>query len=204
MSSNFCVGLTGGIGSGKSTVSGMFSGLGIDVIDADEISHELTEAGKQAYNAVVQEFGPEATGTDGELDRSYLRSMVFEDPDLRQKLENIIHPLVREEINNRLDKVTSPYCIICIPLLIEKKTDYNIDRVLVVDVPQELQLQRTGTRDGIASDEIMKIIQSQADRDTRLKYADDVINNDCDLGTLRSKVSELHEQYLKMAEEEKF
>ena len=199
MRRKFCVGLTGGIGSGKTTVSGIFRDLGAEVIDADSISRDLTKPGKAAYSAVIELIGRDAVDGDGNLRRDYLRERVFDDEALRLRLESLIHPLVRDEINTLVNRPGAGYCILCIPLLIEKNSDYNIDRILVVDVPEALQEARASARDGVTTDQIRKIIRTQVPRDVRLGMADDVIINDGDIETLAGKVRVLHEKYLAMS-----
>lgn len=195
----FCVGLTGGIGSGKSTVTGIFQELGAKIIDADIITRELQAVDQPAYNEIIKQFGPEVVGEHGELNRTYLRKLVFTDHELKTKLENIVHPLVRAEINRRLNSNTHPYCIISIPLLFENGAQYDFDRILVVDIPEDLQIIRAGNRDGVNKNEIVKIINSQIKREKRLEKADDVICNDKSIDILTKAVKKLHNQYLQLA-----
>lgn len=199
MSRVFSVGLTGGIGSGKSTVTDIFQRLGAKIIDADAITHELQGMGQPAYNDILKQFGTDVIGENQELDREYLRKLVFTDSNLKTKLENIVHPLVRAEIYRRISSVTQPYCVISIPLLFESGSKYEFDRILVVDIPEDLQITRACKRDGVARNEIVKIINSQVKRDKRLKMADDVICNDKNMASLVIEVEKLHNKYLQLA-----
>lgn len=201
MKKMYIVGLTGGIGSGKTTVSNMFHELGAKVIDADKITHELEDMGQPAYNEILKQFGPDVIDDKGQIRRGYLRQLVFNDRNLKKILEQIVHPLVRSEINQRIKNNDHPYCILSIPLLFEKKSDYNIDRILVVDIPEELQIRRASSRDGVNRDDILKIIQMQADRGRRIENADDVIYNDEGLDSLRTNVRSLHDKYMHLARE---
>ena len=194
----FCVGLTGGIGSGKSTVTGIFQELGVKIIDADAITHELQKKGQPAYNEIVNQFGPDVIGENDELDRDHLRSLVFTDHELKTKLENIVHPLVRAEINRRINSNKHPYCIVSIPLLFESGSRYEFDRILVVDIPEELQISRACNRDGVKKDDIVKIMNSQIKREKRLEMADDVICNDKGIDALTTAIGNLHDQYMKL------
>jgi dephospho-CoA kinase len=193
------VALTGGIGSGKTTVSQMFADHGIPVIDADEISRSITRCGGAAFDRVVDLLGRSALGHDGELRRDYIRHAVFEDAGLRSRMEEIIHPLVYAEIERRMADIDSPYCLISVPLLLESGMSGAFDRVLVVDLPEALQLRRTSERDHLPEAEIRKIMETQSTRGARLQAADDVIRNDSDLEHLRAEVERLHRSYLQLA-----
>ena len=199
MRKKFCVGLTGGIGSGKSTVSKLFMELGASVIDADKISHNLTCAGSQAVQSIKNTFGEQTVDADGNLNRDYLRKLVFNDPVIRQKLEDIIHPLVASEMKRRVNETDAPYYILSIPLLIEKNSDYNIDRILVIDAPEELQITRASKRDEVTASDIKNIIDAQTPRKKRLAAADDVIVNDGNLDSLTGIVKALHDKYMILA-----
>lgn len=194
------VALTGGIGSGKTTASGMFASLGVPVIDADEISRTVTRAGGAAFADVTALFGSPVLGPDGELRRDLIRQAVFADESLREKLEAIIHPLVYAQVRERIANTTAPYCIVSVPLLIESGGARDFDRVLVVDAPEELQMKRVAERDGLAAGEIRRIIDSQSGRDARLRAAHDVIRNDDDLRRLRAQIERLHRTYMGLAE----
>lgn len=200
MSRPLVVALTGGIGSGKTTASGMFAAIGTPVIDADEISRNITRPGGAAFKRVAELFGPSVVAADGELRRDLIRKAVFGDESLRTKLEAIVHPLVWAEVRERTTAVQAPYCIVSVPLLLETGRTGAFDRVLVVDAPEELQLRRVSERDGLPGEEIRRIIGNQAARDARLRAAHDVIRNDGDLGQLRTEVERLHRSYLGMAE----
>lgn len=189
------IGLTGGIGSGKSTVMKYFDELGVPTIDADDVSRRLTKPGQSAFDEVVALFGTESLDETGNLDRRRLRALIFTEPALKKKLEAIIHPRVRVKIQEFTEQIDYPYCIICIPLLLETGTETTVDRVLVVDAPEELQVARVGLRDNAGEAQTMSIIKSQVARSQRLRAADDIIVNDGSIGTLRTQVESLHEQY---------
>jgi dephospho-CoA kinase len=193
------VGLTGGIGSGKSTAAALFAGHGVPVIDADEIARQLVTPGQPAYEQVIRTFGSGIVATNGRLDRDRLRRIVFADPEQRKRLEAILHPLVRREIQRETRRLQAPYCIIVIPLLIEANQRDLVDRVLVIDCDEELQLQRVAGRSQLTEDEIREIVGAQLSRTERLRHADDVILNNTDLGELRANVEALHQRYLTLA-----
>lgn len=194
------IGVTGGIASGKSTVCGFFANLGVPVIDADVIARELVQRGSPALAAIVGEFGPEILAADGTLRRDRLRSMIFEDDERRARLNEILHPRIYEEIRTRIGRLRAPYCVVCIPLLVESGGAAEVQRVLVVDVPEELQLRRLMERDGASEEQARAALAAQASRSERLAAADDVICNDGDLGKLRTKVEHFHRTYLRAAE----
>lgn len=189
------IGLTGGIGSGKTTVKNFFDELGAPTIDADEISHRITKPGQAAFDEVVALFGKESLDETGNLDRKRLRALIFDEPDLKQKLEAIIHPRVRAQIREFTDRVDYPYCIICIPLLLETGAQSTVDRVLVVDAPEELQVARVSRRDNADERQTRSIIRSQAGREQRLNAAHDIIVNDGNISDLKAQVDNLHERY---------
>lgn len=198
------IGLTGGIGSGKSTVSHHFESLGVPVIDADVIARELVAPGQPALQEIAQQFGPELISADGTLDRAQLRQRVFEDDEERKRLEAILHPKVRDSMSQRVaalrDSSTPPaYCVLSIPLLIESGWTGLIQRVLVVDASPAQQEQRASQRDALSPKQIRAIIRSQVDRDTRLAAAGDVIHNDADIAALQAQVEALHRRYLQLA-----
>ena len=193
------VGLTGGIGSGKTTASGYFSALNIPVIDADEIAHKLLTPGGPAYQEVVDTFGENILDNQKLIGRSRLRALVFEDPGKRKVLEEIIHPRVRSEINRQLEKTNAPYCIIVIPLLIEAGYADFVDNILVIDADESAQLKRVKERSGLNEDEIKNIMSAQVDRQKRLDHANEVITNDSSLSELKRKVEQLHKRYTEMA-----
>jgi dephospho-CoA kinase len=193
------VGLTGGIGSGKSTVCNAFRELGAPVIDTDELSREVVEPGTPGLSALVSRFGKDILLPDGQLNRSALRNLVFSEPRLREALEAIVHPAIRIRLREELSRHQYPYVIIAIPLLLEKQWLDFVDRVLVVDCNEEQQIERATRRDGSERSLIQKIIASQVSRATRLAAADDIIHNDADLTALRQQVKSLHSYYTKLA-----
>lgn len=193
------VGLTGGIGSGKSTVCRLFTEIGVPVIDADEIAHMLTGPAQPALRLITEALGTSVLTDTGKLNRAYLRDLVFNDNDARTRLEDILHPLVYEEIESRISLLASPYCIICIPLLIENHAQGKVDRVLVIDAAEEQQILRACKRDHTHRKNIMGIMQTQTTRARRLAEADDIIHNDGDMASLRGQIIILHAAYNKMA-----
>lgn len=193
------VGLTGGIGSGKTEVSRYFAALGVPVVDTDIIAHELVARGQPALAEITAEFGDEVLDERGNLDRARLRGIVFSEPARRKRLENILHPRIREKAIALSQQYDAAYCIIVIPLLVEGAQDYPLDRILVVDAPVELQYRRIMQRDGLSREQITSILAAQADRDTRLRVADDVVVNDGDIEGLQRTIRELHQRYLKLA-----
>lgn len=193
------VALTGGIGSGKTTVSDLFRDHGVPVIDADEISRRVARPGGAAYAAMAALLGPDALAADGSIRRDYVRRLAFQDDGLRRGLEQIVHPVVREEMRRAIDAIDHPYCIVSIPLLIETGATGNFDRVLVVDLAEEDQVRRTTRRDGVDAENVSRIMHKQATRAERLGAADDVIDNRGDLESLRARVDALHAQYLALA-----
>jgi dephospho-CoA kinase len=195
------VGLTGGIGSGKTTVCNCFSELGVPIIDADRISHDLTRRGGAASGQVAELFGPGAVDAGGTLRRDYIRDRVFRDPALRRKLEEIIHPLVYREMQRAIDEVRFPYCIVCIPLMLETHCEEYVDRILVVDAPEKLQVERVCRRDGSSPEAVERIMQNQCPRPVRTAAADDLIHNDRDQSYLRDQVHRLHQNYLVLSGE---
>jgi dephospho-CoA kinase len=190
------VGLTGGIGSGKSAAAAEFARLGATVVDTDAIAHELTEEGGGAVPQIERLFGKEFV-RDGRMDRSRMRQRVFGDASAKEALESLLHPLIREESKRRIAAATGPYVVHVVPLLVESP-DYRrrVDRVLVVDAPEEIRIARVRERSGLAEDEVRAIMRTQATRDTRLAAADDVIDNAGQLEALRKQVAALHEKYL--------
>ena len=193
------IGLTGGIGSGKSTVANLFSQHGTPIIDMDEIAREVVLPGKPAMQEIREYFGDDICDEKGILDRKKLRAIIFNDEDKRQHLENIVHPRIRQRVVEKLKPLNSPYCIIVIPLLFETGLQDTVDRILVVDVSVEEQITRTTQRDNLDEDYAMKIIASQVDRQTRLDNADDIIDNSGDITELESRIEKLHQKYLELA-----
>lgn len=197
------VGLTGGIGSGKSTVKDCFVELGVPAIDADEISHRITGPGQEALKEVVARFGAESLDESGNLNRQYLRQLIFAEPAMKNALEAIVHPRVRKEIQAFINKVTYPYCVICIPLLLETGGQSSMDRVLVVDVPEEIQVARVTRRDDTDEEQTRNIIKAQASRSERLRAAHDIIVNDGTIDDLKIQVGKLHDKYIGLSRQEK-
>ena len=189
------IGLTGGIGSGKSAACKIFSELGVPVIDADVIAHELVKPGMPAFNEIKKMFGTRIISSDGTLDRKIIRDKVFTNETDRKKLENILHPAVYEEIAVQVKNINSKYCIISIPLLLETNASKTVDRILVIDVPRELQLERASNRDKTNKSDIDAIIDSQISRKDRLSAANDIVDNKDDINDLRKKICDLHEFY---------
>ena len=196
----YTVGLTGGIGSGKSVVAGLFAKRGVAVIDTDEIAHELTRPGGEAIEAIRAAFGASLIGADGALDRTAMRKLVFGDAAARKKLEAILHPLIRKESARRRASAQSPYAILVVPLLVESGVDRSrYARVLVVDCPEAQQVERAMRRSGLSETEVRAILAAQATREQRLARADDVIDNSGTPGALERQVSNLNEKYLTLA-----
>lgn len=195
------VALTGGIGSGKSTVAHLFAEKGIPIIDADLIAREVTQPGTPALTAIAQHFDTTLLLPDGSLDRRKLRQIVFDQASERRWLENLLHPLIIEKIKERIHdaRTTSPYCIAVVPLLLEVKPFALFGRILVVDTPEDLQAQRVASRDNADKDQIDAILKTQASRHERLARADDVIFNNLDKEDLVPQVDRLHEMYLEMS-----
>lgn len=199
MNGPFVIGVTGGIGSGKSTVCAEFSRLGIAVIDADQVARDVVTPGSTGLAEVVAEFGPGVLAPEGILDRAVLRRLVFAEPRRRECLESILHPLIRARTKELVAQVTSPYCVLAIPLLVEKGHYEQLNRVLVVDCPLETQISRVIARDNLTASEAEAIIRTQATREQRLAKADDVINNAADLESIKSQIERLHRVYLSLA-----
>ena len=197
------IGLTGGIGSGKTTVANYFAALGVPVIDADQIARELVAPGQPALQAIVDAFGSAVLDSAGHLDRTRLRAMVFgadAHAGPRQLLESILHPLIRTEMQRRAQAMTAPYGLLAIPLLVEGGQTDLVERILVVDAPEALQYQRVRQRDNaLPAEEITAILRAQASRQQRLAVADDIIVNDGDLEKLHQQVLILHQFYQRLA-----
>ncbi len=195
----FVVGLTGGIGSGKSTVAALFAQKGIPVIDADDIARKITQPNTPAFHDIVKLFGKAILLPDGTLDRAALRQQVFQDAIKRKQLEQLLHPRIRAEMASHIAALDAPYCIAMIPLLLETAPNPLINRVLVIDAPEALQRSRAATRDNLSPDTLEATLQAQISRVERLKQADDVILNDKTIDDLVPEVDKLHALYLTLA-----
>ncbi|MGH8224776.1 MAG: dephospho-CoA kinase [Gammaproteobacteria bacterium] len=191
------IGLTGGIASGKSAAAHAFAALGVPVIDTDELAREALAPGSKGLARAIETFGREYLDADGSLDRARLRRRVFADPEARKALEAIVHPRVRELLAERLTALHAPYAIVVVPLLVEAGMAKEMDRVLVVDCPEALQVERLMARDGETEASARAMIAAQAPRKLRLAASDDVIENDAGLDHLAAQVRTLHESYLK-------
>lgn len=189
------VGLTGGIGCGKSAVCSIFAELGVAVIDTDELARLAVVPGSPALERISDTFGQSVLGVDGALNRDRMRQIVFSSATRRQQLEQIVHPEIRQLLQRRLAEISAPYVVIAIPLLMEKGWQTYVDRVLVVDCDESLQLRRAMDRDGSNESMIRAIIAAQIPRQKRLEHADDIIHNDADFTALHHQVEELHRYY---------
>lgn len=192
----FIVGLTGGIGSGKSTVADLFAALGAGIVDTDVIAHRLTGPEGAAMPAIRARFGDAVIAPDGRLDRQAMRERAFADPDARKALEAILHPLIRQEADRQVLASAAPYVMLVVPLLVESGGyRQRVDRVLVVDCAPETQVQRTMARSGLTRDGVLRILAAQATREARLAAADDVVDNDGPPSRLPPRVADLHARY---------
>ena len=192
------IGLTGGIGSGKTAAADYFIDLGIDVIDADIVAKNVLSINSNGYNLFVKDFGEEYLNDNKEINRELLRKEIFSDEIKKKRLENIIHPNVRSNISDFINNSRSPYCIIMVPLIFETNSSKNYDRILVIDCDVETQIQRSALRDNQSIKEIKKIINLQASRDQRLSIADDVISNISTLTNLKAEILKLHDKYMEI------
>ncbi|MBC7197907.1 MAG: dephospho-CoA kinase [Pseudomonas balearica] len=192
------LGLTGGIGSGKSAAAERFAELGVHVVDADQVARSVVEPGSAALAQIVDRFGVPILASSGELNRAALRERIFTSVEDRRWLERLLHPLIRQEIWASLSRAESPYAVLVSPLLVESRQHEQVDRVLVIDVPEDLQLQRVLARDQVSEDQVRAILAAQARRDDRLRHANDVLVNDRDLSWLRQEVDRLHDRYLQL------
>ena len=195
----YTVALTGGIGSGKSTVANAFADLGINVIDADIIARQVVERGMPALQAIAEHFGSDVIAADGSLQRRILRERIFSDPDEKKWLNALLHPLIQQETQRQFQQATSPYLLWVVPLLVENALYKKADRVLVVDVTPETQLRRTMQRDDVTREHVEQILAAQATREARLAVADDVIDNNGAPDAIVSDVARLHALYLQFA-----
>ncbi|QHP59727.1 dephospho-CoA kinase [Pectobacterium carotovorum] len=195
----YIVALTGGIGSGKSTVADEFAKLGATIVDADIIARQIVEPGKPALDAIRLRFGDAMLNTGGSLDRAALRQRIFSSPAEKQWLNNLLHPLIHQETQAQFQVASAPYILWVVPLLVENGLQQRAQRILVVDVDKETQLARTLARDGISRQQAENILAAQATREQRLAYADDIIDNSRCPNELAPQVAELHRQYLELA-----
>jgi dephospho-CoA kinase len=199
LSPRLVVGLTGGIASGKSLVGAMFVKLGAALIDTDVVAREVVALGQPGLDAVAAEFGPKVLLPSGELNRPALRSLVFADDAKRRTLESILHPLIRSRTRGKLAELEAPYALVAVPLLVETSFGELVDRILVVDCPEPLQLERLTRRDAIPKAEALEMLRAQVDRATRLRAAHDVIDNGGTTDATRRQVELLHQRYLDLA-----
>ena len=193
------VGLTGGIASGKSTAAKFFGALGVPIIDTDQLARDVVEPGQPPLERLVERFGPGILTEDGHLDRPALRNIVFSDPKARADLEALTHPAIGAAVEARSAELGGLYQILVLPLLVEKNLGSQLNRVLVVDCDEELQIRRLQTRDGSTLEQARAILNAQASRATRLKAAHDVIKNEGDMSAVRKQVEQLHARYLELA-----
>lgn len=197
--SKFVVGLTGGIGSGKTTVANLFAAEGITLVDADIVAREVVAPGSTGLEAIVTHFGAEILTSEGELDRAKLRQRIFSHPEEREWLNQLLHPMIRQEMLAQVEKATSAYVIMVVPLLFENGLDRLVNRTLVVDISPELQINRTVKRDNVDASQVNNIISSQCSRSEKLARADDIIDNQGEISTLKREVQALHQRYLQLS-----
>jgi dephospho-CoA kinase len=196
----FVVVLTGGIASGKTAVSDLFAKRGVPVIDTDLIAHQIVEPGQPALDQVSVEFGRDFLNAEGRLDRRKMRDAIFSNPELKTRLENILHPAIAAEAARQVALLDEPWCILVIPLLVESDLFPWIDQVLVVDVEEEIQIKRVMARDEISKEQALAILNAQSSRQDRLALADDIIENSGSLEQLQTRVDQLYQQYTALAE----
>ncbi len=192
----FAVGLTGNIASGKTTAAKIFSSFGIEVINADRVSKELTAKNTPAYEQIIAHYGPHIVLENGELNRKRMRDIIFSNPDERKWLENLLHPLIRTHLEHRVNLCLTPYCVIEIPLLLDKKKYPYLNKILVITAPQKLQIARVMERDNCSKEQALAILSAQPAENLRLKSADDVIINAAGLDELKQNLEKLHQKYL--------
>jgi dephospho-CoA kinase len=196
----FLVGLTGGIGSGKSEVAAAFAARGADVLDADDIAHAISRRDEAGYRAVVETLGASFVGPDGELDRAALRRRAFDDPTFRRDLEQLLHPLIAARFDSAIAELRGPYGILVVPLLLERGgLRKRVSRVLVVDCPEQEQIRRVQLRSGLSADEVRRIMATQLPRAQRLAAADDIIDNSGPRESLTPQVERLDRRYRELA-----
>ncbi len=201
--SNWILGLTGGIGAGKTLVSNHFASLGIEIVDADVIARDVVAIGSDGLNAIVKHFGNAILLDDGSLNRAKLRDIIFADPEQKNWLNNLLHPLIRQNITAQLNAATSPYVVLSAPLLFENKLDELCNHTLLVDVPVEVQLERTAARDSVSTEQVKSIIAAQMSRDDKLKKAASILDNHREINVVLADVEVLHQSFLQQAETQK-
>ena len=201
MPSVLTIALTGGIGSGKTSIASIFKNLGVPIIDSDTISKEIILPGKSCFKDIVNEFGEEILTNKGTIDRYKLRDIIFNNDKARIKLENITHPIIFKNIDIQTSLINYPYCLVIVPLLIETKSVKYFDKVLLVDTLENIQFERVTKRDSISPALLRKIIKTQVTRSERLKYADDIIENNNEIGNLNEYINILHKKYLTLSKE---
>lgn len=201
--SNWILGLTGGIGAGKTLVSNHFASLGIEIVDADVIARDVVAIGSDGLNAIVKHFGNAILLDDGSLNRAKLRDIIFADPEQKNWLNNLLHPLIRQNITAQLNAATSPYVVLSAPLLFENKLDALCNHTLLVDVPVEVQLERTAARDSVSTEQVKSIIAAQMSRDDKLKKAASILDNHREINVVLADVEVLHQSFLQQAETQK-
>jgi len=194
------IGLTGGIGSGKSVASDKFKSLGITIVDADVASRTVVEPGKPALKEIEDHFGSGIITAEGKLDRNNLREIIATDPEERKWLESVLHPKIGEQITKEISESTSVYTLFVAPLLLETNSQEMCSRVVVVDVPKDVQIRRTAKRDKVSPNQVEQMVAAQMEREKRLEKADDVLLNSGTIEDLETQVEELHKKYIKMAE----
>ena len=194
------VGLTGGIGSGKSTVGRLFQERGAALIDSDVVARQVVEPGSEGLERLREAFGETILDAQGHLDRSAMREVIFQNSQARHRLESLLHPMIWAEIDRQKSETNAPYCMLVIPLLVESGSQERVDRVLVVDCPEDMQRSRASARDGVSPQQIQAILDAQATRAQRLAAADDVIDNSGATEAIATRVEELHRQYLDLAD----
>ncbi|MFZ6752620.1 dephospho-CoA kinase [Undibacterium sp. Dicai25W] len=198
--SAYAIGLTGGIGSGKTTIANLFQEYGINVIDTDAIAHQLSAPNGLAIPAIRQEFGDAAIAPNGAMDRNWMRELIFSDSGAKQKLERILHPLIRQECEKAAAMATSTYVIFVVPLLVESGNwRERVNRIAVVDCPEQTQIFRVMTRNNLSQEQVLAIMRAQVSRERRLAAADDIIRNEGDLSAAKKQVHELHQQWTGLA-----
>ncbi|HIF9294371.1 TPA: dephospho-CoA kinase [Photobacterium damselae] len=197
---SFVVGLTGGIGSGKTTVANLFARYGVDLIDADIIARDVVAPNSAGLAAIIDKFGADITLENGELDRAQLRQLIFSKPEQKEWLNQLLHPMIRQQMLAQIQASTSPYSLLIVPLMVENNLQALTQRLLVVDVDEQVQIQRTQQRDKVPLEQVKKILASQASRSERLAAADDVITNNDDEQALHPQVEKLHQYYLALSQ----